>query len=116
MAATETFPSIEASFGTSKDRSYRVRRSDFGEGYSQRVQDGPNAQTEKIPILFENLSTADANTIETFLDARGGHEAFLFTMPGEATERQWTCAGFKRTPVASGMATIRATFVQEFDL
>ena len=73
-----TFPSIDPTYGTRKTNQPNTRITQFGDGYQQRIQFGLN-QDPKVFNLTFNVSETDADTIETFLDARGGTESFYST-------------------------------------
>lgn len=119
MAATADLDalSLEIGVGSRVLNKHRVRRVRFGDGLSQRVTDGLNAQTNDWDVIFDKLTNAQVTTLNSFFDALGGHEAFLWTPPGEASQRQFTAAEFPRTPLLGGQnQTIRTRFTEEFDL
>lgn len=68
----------------------RVRETKFGDGYSQRVQDGINYMNESWDLTFNNRSFTDISTMRTFLEGKGGVVAFTWTPPGE-TEIKVIC-------------------------
>ena len=70
-----TFPSINPSYGASKRSRPTVRNVQFNDGYSQRLRYGLNTDLKTWSLKFE-VSETDADTIETFLEARGGAESF----------------------------------------
>lgn len=120
MAATEDLDAlgIKVGRGTTGRERYRTRRVEF-EGYSQRVGDGLNSQQQRWTVLYDKLVQADYNTLIAFFRARGATEAFLWTPPLEAAQLQWTIAedSLNSLPqIGSAAATLRLTFVQEFDL
>lgn len=108
------FPAITPTYGAQKRSQPRVRIAQFGSGYSQRSTFGLN-QNPKTWNLTWNVSEADADTIEAFLDARGGAEAFEWTPLDEATEYKWICREWEKTIPYVGRATIAATFEQVFE-
>ena len=65
--------------------------------------------------LFE-VSEADADTIETFLDDRAGdNAAFDFTPPGELTSSKFVCETWSKSIPYLNRATIQATFREVFE-
>ena len=57
------------------------------------------------------MSETDADTIETFLDARALDRAsFTYTPAGEASAMQFVCARWNKTIPYNNRATITATF------
>ena len=109
-----TFPSITPTYGTRKTNSPIVRTTQFGDGYQQRTQFGLN-QNPKVFSLTFNVSETDADTIETFLDARGGTESFDFTPPGETSSSKFICKSWTKSMPYNNRATINATFEEVFE-
>jgi|TARA_Y100000052_G_scaffold8409_1_gene8293 phage-related protein len=109
-----TFPSITPTYGTRKTNSPIVKTTQFGDGYQQRVQFGLN-QNPKVFNLTFNVSETDADTIETFLDARGGTESFDFTPPGETSSSKFICKSWTKSMPYNKRATINATFEEVFE-
>ena len=67
-------------------------------------------------LTWRNLTETDKDVIKDFLEARDGHEAFLYTVPGESLARTWTCMDWTITPVQKGYFDVVARFVEEFDV
>jgi len=109
-----TFPAITPTYGASKNSAPVVRTVQFGDGYEQRLTFGVN-QNPKTWELTWNVSETDADTIETFLDARAGKENFDWTPPGEATAYKWICSSWSKSIPYLNRATISATFRQVFE-
>ena len=64
---------------TAKSSSPVVRKVQFGDGYETRLTYGINQNPKVLDLTFE-VSETDADTIETFLDARAADSAnFDFT-------------------------------------
>lgn len=110
-----TFPSITPSYGAQKTSQPRVRSTQFGDGYSQRTRYGLNTNLKTWNLTWENISESNADTIETFLDARGGAESFDWTPPGGESSAKWICQQWNKTIPYVNRATITATFVQVFE-
>ena len=109
-----TFPSITPTYGTRKTNSPIVKTTQFGDGYQQRVQFGLNQNLKVFSLTF-NVSETDADTIETFLDARGGTESFDFTPPGETSSSKFICRSWTKSMPYNNRATINATFEEVFE-
>jgi len=109
-----TFPSIAPTYGAQKTSQPSVRKVQFGDGYSQRLVFGLNQNPKTWSLTWE-VSETDADTIETFLDARGGAESFDWTPPDTATSYKWVCEQWTKTIPYLNRATITATFVQVFE-
>lgn len=109
-----TFPSITPTYGIQKTSAPNVRIAQFGSGYSQRTTFGINQNPKSYSLTFE-VSETDADTIETFLDARAGVENFDFTPPGEASSGKYICRNWTKSIPYLNRATIEATFEQVFE-
>jgi phage-related protein len=110
-----TFPSITPTYGAQKTSQPAVRTVRFGDGYEQRLTFGLN-QNPKQWSLTWNVSETDADTIETFLDARAADAAsFDWTPLDEATSYKWVCEQWSKSIPYNNRATITATFRQVFE-
>ena len=109
-----TFPSITPTYGIQKTSEPNVRIAQFGSGYSQRTTFGLNQNPKVYNLTFE-VSETDADTIEDFLDARGGVENFDFTPPGESSSTKYICRNWSKSIPYLNRATIQATFEQVFE-
>jgi phage-related protein len=110
-----TFPSITPSYGAQKTSQPRVRSIQYGDGYSQRLTFGLNQNPKQWDLTWQNITEANSDTIESFLDARGGAESFDWTPPDSATSYKWICSQWNKTIPYVNRATITATFVQVFE-
>lgn len=110
-----TFPSITPTYGLQKNSAPIVRRVQFGDGYETRLTYGLN-QNPKIYSLTFQVSETDADTIETFLDARASDNAsFDFTPPGEASSSKFICDSWSKSIPYLNRATINCTFREVFE-
>ena len=110
-----TFPSITPTYGQVKTSQPNTRRVVFGDGYESRVIFGLNQNPKAYQLTFE-VSETDADTIETFLDARAvDSDAFDFTPPGEASSSKFVCESWSKSIPYLNRATISATFRQVFE-
>ena len=109
-----TFPSITPTYGITKSSAPNVRAIQFGSGYQQRAQFGINQNPKVYELTFE-VSEADADTIESFLDARGAVESFTFTPPSESSSGKFICRQWSKSIPYLNRATITATFEQVFE-
>ena len=110
-----TFPSITPTYGAQKTSQPAVRTVRFGDGYEHRLTFGLN-QNPKQWSLTWNVSETDADTIETFLDARAADAAsFDWTPLDEATSYKWVCEQWSKSIPYNNRATITATFRQVFE-
>ena len=93
----------------------RVRTAKFGDGYEQRQADGINTKPQSWSLTFANRSNTDAAAIMTFLDARGGVEAFDWVPPDSAGTVKAICREWQKTMNRFNLNTITATFEQVFE-
>jgi len=110
-----TFPSITPNYGLRKSSSPVVRTVRFGDGYEQRTSLGLNQNPKIFNLSFE-VSETDADTIETFLDARAADNAsFDFTPPGESSSSKFVCEEWSKSIPYLNRASIQATFREVFE-
>jgi len=110
-----TFPSITPTYGIQKRSAPNVRTVRFGDGFEKRLSFGLNQNPKVYNLTFE-VSETDADTIETFLDARAADNAnFDFTPPGESSASKFVCEEWSKSIPYLNRATIQATFRQVFE-
>ena len=112
-----TFPSIQPKYGQQKRSAPLTRTVRFADGYEHRILFGiAEHQNPKIFNLTFEVSESDADTIETFLDARANDSAsFTFTPPGEASSSQFVCESWTKSIPYLNRARIQATFREVFE-
>ena len=110
------FPSITPTYGVQKSSAPVTRKVRFGDGYEQFLTFGLNQNPKSFSLTFE-VSETDADTIETFLDARAANnmESFDFTPPGEGSSSKFVCEQWTKSIPYLNRATIQATFRQVFE-
>ena len=109
-----TFPDITPTYGLQKTSAPNVRIAQCGSGYSQRSTFGINQNPKVYNFTFQ-VSETDADTIEDFLDARGGAESFDFSPPKESGTQKYICRNWSKSIPYKNRATIQATFEQVFE-
>ena len=113
-----TFPSITPRYGQQKRSAPNTRIVRFADGYEHRIMFGlaQNQNPKVFNFTFE-VSETDADTIETFLDARASETngSFDFTPPGEASSSKFVCETWSKSIPYLNRATIQATFRQVFE-
>ena len=112
-----TFPSIKPTYGQQKNSVPLTRTVRFADGYEHRILFGlPAHQNGKTYNFTFNVSETDADTIETFLDARAEDSAsFDFTPPGESAASKYVCPSWSKSIPYNNRATIQATFREVFE-
>ena len=112
-----TFPSIAPKYGQQKRSKPLTRTVRFADGFEHRILFGlaEHQNPKTFNFTFE-VSESDADTIETFLDARANDSAsFTFTPPGEASSSQFVCETWSKSIPYVNRATIQATFREVFE-
>ena len=110
-----TFPSIQPDYNAQKNSAPKLRVVQFGDGYEARLNFGLNQNPKVYNLTFE-VSEADSDTIETFLDARAADaDSFDFTPPGESSSSKFVCETRSKSIPYLNRATIQATFRQVFE-
>jgi len=112
-----TFPSIKPTYGQRKSSAPNTRTIRFADGYEHRLLFGlAQHQNPKAFSFTFDVSETDADTIETFLDARANDSAsFTFTPPGESSSSQFVCERWSKSIPYNNRAKIQATFRQVFE-
>ena len=112
MASFPTSDTITPTYGVQKRSRPANRSVRFGDGYELRLQYGLNQNMKVYQLTFE-VSETDADTIETFLDARADDStSFDFTPPGESSSAKFVCESWSKSIPYLNRATINATFRQ----
>ncbi len=107
MATFTITPSFEA-VEVSKPR---VRKTQLGSGYEQRVTFGLNSNLKEWRLTFAERTDAQRETILAFFDARNGTESFDWTPP-RGVAGKYVCEEWQTTLRRCNFNTITATFRQ----
>jgi phage-related protein len=92
--------------------TYRVRKAQFGDGYSQTVGDGINNAVSSWPLSFRGRS-AQITPVKAFLDAHAGFVSFYWTPP-LGVQGLYRCESSTLQFMGVDMYTLTATFEQVF--
>lgn len=114
MALLTFAPAAGPSVGSGSSIAPRILRAEFGDGYNQRIGDGLNTVPETWQLRWGLLNATQMGEIWSFLKARAGAEAFLWTAPG-GTPLKYICGRSERTTVDGLLWSISADFEQVFD-
>lgn len=97
--------------GLSVDNEPKIKKIQFGDGYSQKLNDGINNILPSINLTFENIDTEEVTAILHFLESRAGSESFVFLAPApRGTLGRWTCERWTDTLDFYNNYTIQAKF------
>lgn len=108
----ETF-TWERQKGSQGKMDYRVRTVQFGDGYSQAVQDGINPEIQTWPLSFEG-GLAYITPIRDFFRRHAGYKSFYWTPPGESAPLLFRADNVNLTSMGGGVYSISAEFKQVF--
>ena len=109
------FPSITPTYGVQKRSKPNTKTVRLGDGYEHRLLFGLNQNPKIFNLTFE-VSETDADTIETFLDARAVDSAsFTFTPPGESSSSQFVCESWNKSIPYLNRARVQVTFREVFE-
>ena len=112
----QTFPSIQPVYGVNKSVEPFVTRARFQDGYEQIVKFGLNINPKVYDLTFENITEAESDTIETFLDARiSDGDYFNWQAPDEASASKYRALNRTKQIKFPGLATITVTFKEVFE-
>lgn len=113
-----TFPDIAVSYGAQKSSAPKTRTVQFGDGYQARLLYGlpEHMNPKEWQLSWENITEADSDTIETFLDARAEDSAsFDWSPPDETDTYKWICPEWQKRIDYPTRVTITARFQQVFE-
>ena len=99
-------------YGAAKASKPNIKNVQFGDGYSQRLRYGLNTDLKSWTLTWQNITEANTDTIETFLEARGGAEHFDWSPPDETETYKWICQQWSKQMTSAGLNQLTATFQQ----
>lgn len=109
-------PPIAPEYGANNKPKVKLLEADFGDGYTQTAADGLNHIRAEWTLNWPALTPAQADSVETFFSDRGGYTPFFWTAPGKASAQKWTCKDWEVGFAGPNHRSIRATFVQSFNI
>jgi len=113
---TPTFvPPFEPSPQSTVDVTPRVLEASFGDGYSQRTQDGLNAQQDEATWVWALCTPAEFEEMRSFFSERGGHKPFFYTQPDDAAPKKFICSQWTKAFDSGMTRAMTAKFKQVFD-
>ena len=100
--------------GFTRQTSARTRVTTFGNGYEQRITEGINPLQNIFTANFSLRTSAEMNTIKSFLETNKGVTSFTFTTPEGETPKV-VCENYTITYAYDGFYTLSATFREVFE-
>ena len=105
------FPDFDPAPGMTKSSAPRFRTVQLGDGYENRITVGLN-QNPKIYNLTFNVSEAESDTIEAFLDARAVDNANFLYAAWRVKCIEVVCEEWSKSIPYPDRATLQVTFRQ----
>jgi len=113
---TPTFPlSYGPIFPVEIDKEPRNNVSTYGDGYEQISGDGINTIKPSTEVVWEGLTQAEAQSVDTFLTGLAGAGTFMWKYPGDAAATRWRCTKWKPRFIGPANYGITASFVRSFN-
>lgn len=105
---------FDLDYGITKQLQSNVNVIKFGDGYEQRQEIGMNSLRQIWSVSFSKRTTAEADSIETFLVGLKGVSIFDWTPPGAGGPLKFKCDlnTFSRVPTSYGRWNLSAKFEQ----
>ncbi len=119
-----TMEPVPISYSSNLTEEVRLRLTQFGDGYSQRVMDGINNIPRKFNVVINAMSDIRATAVEGFFRCVGSaytgrtpSEYFYWTPPApHNTLGKWIVRNWSMQHQSHNSHTISATFEEVFDL
>ncbi|MCC8385153.1 phage tail protein [Photorhabdus laumondii subsp. laumondii] len=102
------YPRTQAAGGV----NFRVRKAQFGDGYTQVAGDGINPKTQNWELSFIG-NEAYIRAIVGFLDHHAGHKSFQWEPP-LSDAGLYRCNAYKTTALGGGNYSLSANFIQAY--
>ena len=113
----ETFsPTYAPDVSSSGSHQFRTLKAGFGDGYSQRAADGINPLESDYNLSWTLESVTNFNSMKAFMDARGGYEAFNYTIPGATESEKFICEQYGEVWEQGALKGFTATLKKVYDL
>ncbi len=116
MALNTFNPAIAPDVGSSVNAKHRILKANFGDGYVGKTGDGINTKEEMPMLNWTQLTETEANAIIDFFDAQAGYIPFLYTLPGESTEKKFTCEEYSKTYAEGAEYNVSAKLERDYQL
>ena len=112
-----TFPSITPAYGETQTIEQDNIVVKLGDGYEQRLVRGlaANKRYHIVSLVF-NITQSQADTINTFLNARfDDQDAFQYTIGGESSARNFKWTRRSASIPYNNRVTMNVTFEEVFE-
>lgn len=100
---------------SSRTRTYKSKKIEFGNGYSQTIKDGINAIRDEYAVTYNGLTKSELNSVTAALDAVGSWDYLTWQPPEDSTPKRWKVTDEGWTTSSNGpIWTISFTLKQVF--
>ena len=106
---------VTLSYGIALTQKYAVKRTKFGDGYSQRSTTQINTVRQQWSLVWTNVTKAEAQTLKDFFDGLAGTGTFDWVPEGSATSKKFSADNFNMTAVSFDIRSCQVTAIEEFD-
>jgi phage-related protein len=111
MALNYFVPPVRQSPGTKIKPTVKIKKAEFGDGYSQEMPDGLNHIRDVVDLTWDALLPEQAKEMQVFMKAQLGTIPFYYDVD-EGEFVRWTCKVWERG--RSDKHSFSATFEQYF--
>ena len=116
---TDIFPEDfrAPSYSPQNTPKHNLVENPFGDGYTQRLEDGLNQLSDNWNVPWNCLINADARTLIDFMNAHRV-QPFLWTPPDELVAKKYICKNLTHSPTGNipGHTDVSVTLEQVFDI
>lgn len=102
--------------GIKRSAKPKYKEAAYGDGYSQRISLGLNNVLYEVNLTWTNITTAEKNIIEDFINLHSRGQAWLWTLPDKTTPFQWNFVSWDIEYLKYNLYRISASIKQNFDL
>lgn len=115
MALSTFVPVVAPGITPQVTTQARVRKAEFGDGYTKRSPDGLNAMRRSLELSWDTLTMGQKNNLEDFFVSQGGAKSFYYQPYGYPAPIKWTCEewGWSGTAPFSFRAKLDESFTLE---
>jgi phage-related protein len=100
--------------GVTRNIEMRVNEVSFGDGYSQRTDDGINPMNVDVPLSFTLRTKDEINSIDDFLVDKAGSQSFDWTNP-RGQNFKYICKSWAPTYNHDGDCSLTCTFKRVYE-
>jgi len=106
----------KVTYNAVKNPKTRFKESNFGMGFRQIVEDGPNSDEETWDIDFRAMDSTTVLVLEGILlnSVKSSSSLLYWTPPGEETTKYYTAHEVQKTFLSPTLFKLKCTFRREF--